>query len=63
VSKKSVKLSMGYRPTNSNSYTIDSLYRVCLITDKELLIFILYRVCLITDKESRPIVIGYHDHL
>jgi len=35
LSKKTAKLSMCYRPTNSNSYTIDSLYRVCLITDKE----------------------------
>jgi len=31
--QKTAKLSMGSRPTNSNSYTIDS-YRVC-ITDKE----------------------------
>jgi len=34
LSKKTAKLSMGYRPTNSNSNTIDSLYRVC-ITNKE----------------------------
>jgi len=32
--KKIAKLSMDYRPTNSHSYIIDSLYRVC-ITDKE----------------------------
>jgi len=33
--KKNSKVKhMGYRPTNSNSYTIDSLYRVC-IADKE----------------------------